>query len=249
MRDFLRAPFKAQKPASSFHVMNHPAYPIGVPLKFDPNGNVQRFPGNTIISHLSLSDPLYSSLLELHAKLSDCALSHLFTLLPPESWHMTVFEGVCDRVRHPGHWPLTVPRDAPLEECTTLFATRLKEFELGEDGKPPYRLTAVGFSSFGVGIGVKLRLRTPEEEARFRGLRNRLADTLQIRHAHHDHYELHLSLAYFLRHLDENQKKELAELLWKHFEGMPKDFELGAPEFCVFENMFKFERQFYLGQE
>ncbi|KAJ6584745.1 hypothetical protein B0H19DRAFT_1106364 [Mycena capillaripes] len=30
-----------------------PKYPSGIPNKFDPDGNVQHFAGNTIISHLS----------------------------------------------------------------------------------------------------------------------------------------------------------------------------------------------------
>jgi len=31
-----------------------------------------------------------------------------------------------------------------------------------------------------------------------------------------------------------------------HLQEMPVEFELGAPEFCKFENMFVFNRQFYL---
>jgi hypothetical protein len=68
-----------------------PGYPIGVPSKFDPEGNVQPFSGNTIIVHLSPRTEFYASLLELHAKLAASPLSSLFALLPPESWHMTIF--------------------------------------------------------------------------------------------------------------------------------------------------------------
>jgi hypothetical protein len=34
---------------------NAKKYPNGVPAKFDPDGNVQPYPGNTIIAHLSPS--------------------------------------------------------------------------------------------------------------------------------------------------------------------------------------------------
>ncbi|KAK3393492.1 RNA ligase/cyclic nucleotide phosphodiesterase [Podospora didyma] len=227
-----------------------PDYPIGVPSKFDPEGNVQPFPGNTIVAHLAPASPLYASMLDLYNKLASHPLSSLYALLPPPSWHMTVFEGVCDQVRGPGYWPRDLPpSDSPsstttLEACTALFAQKLADFDLQCD--PPFRLTVTGFTSLAVGIGVRLQLRTPKEEARFRGLRDRLAEVLQIRHPHHDNYLLHLSMTYFVRYPTPEQAAELTALLAEHFEGMPKEFELGAPEFCTFENMFKFDRSFYL---
>ncbi|KAK0731058.1 RNA ligase/cyclic nucleotide phosphodiesterase [Lasiosphaeris hirsuta] len=227
-----------------------PDYPLGVPSKFDPDGNVQPFAGNTIVAHLPPSDKLYTSLLSLHAKLAASPLAHLFALLPPPSWHMTVFEGVCDRVRMPGLWPSDLPLNTPLEQVTAHFEEKLTAFDVvNEDWEqPPYRLTVTGFSPLFVGIGVSLRLGTLEEEARFRSLRDRLSKTLLIRAAHHDNYDLHLSLAYFVRYPDEQQKAELLQLLTDHLNGgMPWKFELGAPEFCTFENMYRFDRLLYLG--
>ena len=92
-----------------------PEYPRGVSSKFGVDGKVQHFPGNTIISHLSPSSDLYASMLVLHEKLLQSNLSSVITLLPPSSWHMTVFEGICDEVRKPGFWPSDLAVDAPLE--------------------------------------------------------------------------------------------------------------------------------------
>ncbi|KAK1827181.1 DUF1868-domain-containing protein [Podospora conica] len=226
---------------------SRPDYPLGVPSKFDANGNVQPFPGNTIIAHLPHNSELFGSLLQLHGRLAASPLAPLIALLPPESWHMTLFVGVCDTVRDvPGHWPQDIPTDAPLEQCTQHLARKLSEFELGEDA-PPYRLTVDGFSSFDVGILVRLRPRTPEEGTRLRRLRDRLSDTTGLRMPNHDCYELHLSMAYFLRHLDGGQRAILGRLLEDHMSGMPREFELGGPEFCTFEDMFSFGRLFYLG--
>jgi len=155
-------------------------------------------------------------------------------------------EGVCDSVRAPGHWPRDLPRDATLAQCTSHFVSKLEHFELSPAEQPPYQLAATGFSSFAVGIGIRLSMRSGEEEARLRKLRDRLAETLQIKHSQHKYYELHLSMAYFLRYLDKEQKAQMNALLKSHFETMPKLFELGAPEFCTFEDMFKFDRMFYL---
>ncbi|KAI8211825.1 hypothetical protein K4K54_004522 [Colletotrichum sp. SAR 10_86] len=229
--------------------VERPQYPAGVPSKFAPDGAVQAFPGNTIICHLSPSDPLYTSMQALSDKLAASKFAALITLLPPTSFHMTVFEGVCDQVRKSGYWPSDLSLDAPLEECNSKFEKALGAFDLGDEYAPPYKMTVRGFDPLEIGIGVRLDGRTPAETERLRSLRNKLADKLNIRHPIHDGYGFHLSVAYLLRHLTDEQNRELQVLLLNHFEDMPKEFELSAPEFCTFENMFAFKRAFFLGKE
>ncbi|KAF7346095.1 DUF1868-domain-containing protein [Mycena sanguinolenta] len=211
-----------------------PKYPPGVPSKFDADGNVQYYPGNTIIAHLSPSvEPeLHRSMVALHDKLQSSHLSHLYTLLPP------------NRVRVPGRWPDDLPLNASLEECTALFEKKLSSFDLQCD--PPYHLSVTGFDPLENGIGVHLEPATTEENARIRGLRDRLWQLLHIRSERHDTYPLHFSMAYLLRILTDEQDKELRALLMDHFQGMPKQFTLGSPEFCTFENMFAFKPLLYL---
>ncbi|KAJ7263991.1 RNA ligase/cyclic nucleotide phosphodiesterase [Mycena haematopus] len=222
-----------------------PKYPPGVPSKFDADGNVQHYPGNTIISHLSPSTELHRSMIALHDKLQRSHLSHLYTLLPPSSYHMTIFEGVLDRVRVPGRWPSDLPLNASLEECTALFEKKLSTFDLQCD--PPYHISVTGFDPLENGIGVHLEPSTTEENARIRGLRDRLWKLLHIRSERHDTYPLHFSMAYLLRILTDEQDKELRALLMDHFEKeMPKQFTLSSPEFCTFENMFAFTPLLYL---
>ncbi|KAF7357573.1 DUF1868-domain-containing protein [Mycena sanguinolenta] len=222
-----------------------PKYPNGVPSKFDPEGNVQRYRGNTFICHLSpSSEPeLYNSLLALHDKLKNHHLSHLYTLLPPSSWHMTVFDGSCED-QQPGRWPDDLPGNASLEECTALYEKKLSTFDLQCD--PPYRLSIVDIDLLPSYIELHLEPQTVEENARIRDLRDRLSQLLHIRKKDHVTYTLHLTLAYLLRFLTAEQNQELTALFSEHFEGMPKQFKLGAPEFCTFENMLAFKRLFYL---
>jgi len=228
---------------SDFKASPSRKYPSGVPDKFDPDGNVQHFPGNTIICHLSNSTELYSSLMILYGRLTQSPLSHLYELLPPSSWHMTVFEGVVDKMREPGYWPSNLAMNASLEECTALYENELSSFDLQTD--LPYHLSIVGFEPLKNGISLHIEPHMTDNRA-LRGLRERLADLLQIRHPNHDRYGFHVSLAYLLRHLTDDQKPELKSLLMDHFRDMPKEFELGPPEFCKFEDMFGFEPLFYL---
>ncbi|KAL8382350.1 hypothetical protein RB595_006237 [Gaeumannomyces hyphopodioides] len=227
-----------------------PEFPAGVPSKFDRDGNVQHFPGNTILCHLSPSSSLYASLLGLHGKLERSPLARLLTLLPPPSWHMTVFEGVCDQVRGPGFWPSDLAPDAALAECDALFERKLRPLELPSGtAPPPYRVRVVGVDPLEVGIGLTLQPQDGDEEARIRGLRDRLSGLLMIRHPQHAAYGMHLSMAYLLRHLTADQERELRALVESHFDELPVQFELGPPEFCRFKDMFAFERVMYLSDQ
>ncbi|KAJ6466341.1 RNA ligase/cyclic nucleotide phosphodiesterase [Mycena sanguinolenta] len=223
-----------------------PQYPSGVPNKFDPDGNVQPFPGNTIVCHLSPSSELHKSLLALQDKLSSHNLSHLYTLLPSVSYHVTIFEGLCDKVRKADRWPDDLPLEASLEEGMSQFKKRLSSFDL--QCEPPYHLTAVKFKplSKAGSISVQFEPSTPEENTRLRRLRDRLSKRLHLRAKNHETYVFHLTVAYMLRFLTEEQDRDLTQLLVDHFEGMPKQFELGAPEFCTFDDMFAFNRLFHL---
>ncbi|KAL8298087.1 hypothetical protein RB597_006974 [Gaeumannomyces tritici] len=228
-----------------------PEFPAGVPRKFDPDGKVQPFPGNTILCHLSPSSELYDSLLVLYVKLQHSPFAGLMTLLPPPSWHMTVFEGVCDQVRKPGFWPSDLALDSTLAECDALFERKLRPLELpsGANAPPPYRVQVAGVDPLEVGIGLTLRPQDGEEEARIRGLRDRLSGLLMIRHPGHEGYGMHLSVAYLLRHLTADQERELRALVQSHFNELPVEFELGPPEFCRFKDMFAFERVMYLSDQ
>jgi hypothetical protein len=219
-------------------------YPTGVPDKFDPDGNVQHFPGNTIIIHLSNTSELYASLMILYDTLSQkSSVSHLYTLLPPSSWHMTVFEGVVDKIRKPGYWPANLALDAPLEECTQLYEKELSSFSLATP--LPYNLTIPGYQALVNGIALDIQPQSTSDVV-LRNLRDRLSEVLQIKQRDHETYGFHVSVAYFLRYPDDDQKNELMRILMNDFVKFPNNFELGRPEFCRFEDMFAFERILYL---
>lgn len=160
---------------------------------------------------------------------------------------MTIFEGVCDQVRRPGYWPTDLPLDAPLDEVTAHFVSKLTGFDLDSDG-PPYRMRVDGMDPLEVGIGIHLEPRGDEEGRRIRGLRDRLADVLDLKNPGHERYGLHFSVAYLLRRLSDEQEREVRELVLGCLEGVDGDFELGAPEVCTFGDMFAFKRVFYLGE-
>ena len=227
----------------------HEKYPRWIGHKFEPDGRVLPFPGNTVICHLSPDSALHHALLTLYDELKSREFASLYVLLPPTSWHMTVFEGVSDQIRKHSSWPGDLSLDAPLNSCTALVEQKLADFDLRSE--PPFRMAVDGFEPLEDGIALKVVPATPAEESRLRHLRDRLSKVLQIRHPGHDTYSFHVSLSYMLRRLD--QRPEDYEKIWAFLQEyrskLPDVFELGAPEFCIFDDMFAFRRQFFLGTQ
>jgi hypothetical protein len=102
-------------------------YPRYIGQRFDPEGQPLHFPGKTVICHLQPESPVYSALLGMYNELKVQEFSSLYTLLPPASWHMTIFEGIGDQTRKPGFWPVDLPLDTSLGQCTTHFPTKVEE--------------------------------------------------------------------------------------------------------------------------
>jgi hypothetical protein len=221
------------------------ALPNGVGKKFDADGSVRRFPGNTVLCHLPLGSTARGPLQGIHSELQNSGFAQLYTLLPPPSWHMTVFEGVCDEIREPDLWPQDLSRNAPFDECNALFDKKLRRFDL--NCTPPYRMRIGGWRSLVNGIMLRLLPMDEAEEQRLRGLRNRLSALLQIRSPSHDTYGFHLSFAYLVKSPSTSEEAGLGALLEDSLPLIPDQIDFGLPEFCCFDDMFEFRRQFYLG--
>lgn len=220
-------------------------FPPWINLKFDPNGRVLQFRGNTIICRLSPESTIYQALLGLYDDLQKTGFASLYTLLPPSSWHVTIFEGVCDRIREPELWPRCLTLEEPLENCNSLIVQRLQAFDLRVS--PPYRLAIRGLQPLTDGVALSVVPASSDEERRLRELRDHLSTSLEIRAPNHDHYSFHISISYMLRILNDEQHKQIMTFLQCYLPKLPQHFELGAPEFCTFNDMFTFHRQFFLG--
>ncbi|TPX16633.1 uncharacterized protein E0L32_003574 [Thyridium curvatum] len=232
-------------------VPQRPMYPEGVLTKFSPEGVVLRFPGNTTLCHLPADCPLLPGLRDLYSALAaHPVLSKKVHLLPPASWHMTVFDGVRDSEREPVLWP-EGKHELPLAEMTSEFAGRLRELgqQLEAEGlAPPYRMRVRNFDGALIGIGIEVEGATADEERRMRRLRDRLADAMGFRAPNHETYQFHLSVAYLMRHLEPDDRAALDEVRDQHFPSIQREFTLGDVEFCTFEDMYSFPRVFYLGK-
>ena len=226
--------------------------PGDVGRKFEVNGRVRPFAGNTIIAHLPQQGrgfAAFDRLLDIYRDLPVCAFARKVTALPTSSYHMTIFGGANDQGRAQQPWPHGVPIDAPIETCNAMLAERLSGVRLGCE--LPFRMVVDERSEANRVAPITLHLRPADsgEAAKLRQVRDRIAAGLQMRAPDHDRYQFHITIGYQIDwfNTSEQQEYEAAMLRWR--SKLMADavvFELGAPEYCVFDDMFAFRRQFGL---
>jgi hypothetical protein len=226
--------------------------PPDVGRKFYPDGSVKRFDGNTIICHLDQQGPnatFFNALLDIYRETPRHDFMRKVTLLPPSSYHMTIFGGANDPDRVPGLWPSDLRLDLPMQACNEALGARLQAVQFGFD--EPFRMKVdVGEPKADERpLTIRLLPFDDAEERRLRNLRNRLSDILKIRAPRHDEYSFHITMGYLIRWLNSAEQAEFRQSMktWRETVATACPvIELGAPEYCVLKDMFAFERQFYL---
>ncbi len=222
--------------------------PSAVGHKFYPGGGVREFAGSTVICHIRQGSPLQVALRGIHEEALDLPFMQKFTLLPVSSLHMTVFAGVDEAHRTPPLWPADVPTNALMEACNAWSAERLHTVHTGGGlftmrVQPNIDLNALP------DFIIKLVPATAKDEEHIRNVRDRISAALQIRSPDHATYGFHISLGYVIRWLnaEETAAFQRAYKGWTaRLSSVLPEFELGPPEFCIFKDMYSFERIFYL---
>jgi hypothetical protein len=222
----------------------HGKYPKWIGHKFETNGRVRAFPGHSIMCIIPQDSEMHSALRQLHAHLQKESFSKSLTLLPPSSWHMTIYEGVSDQIRRRNCWPPALSLDCPLEQCHQYVSMKLQGFDLGCE--PVFRMAVTGWWPIDDGFVLNLVGVTPSEEDKLRGLRERLARQIGLRHPGFDRFQFHIGFAYQLRIVDQSVRGAMMAFLAEALKKLPKEFELEAPAFYTYQSMVAFDRQFYL---
>lgn len=148
---------------------------------------------------------------------------------------MTLFDLVCDQVRTPEHWTAKLDLDTPLPEVDRCFADLLKDYPF------PTRIN-MALADFSP-TGLQLRPATDAEANLLTQVRNELSILTGVRHPNHDRYIFHITVAYVLQELTQEEKDEFAAFRLKLLEEWSKPlrtFTLGRPLYVLFEDMGEF---------
>lgn len=223
-----------------------------VAAKFYANGRVHPFPGATIVCHIDQQGPnaaYFNALLDIYRDTPDYAFTRKVAMLPPSSYHVTLFDLVTEVSRTDERWPDGLPLDAPMEVCAAFLAEKLSKFRL--ETPPRFVMRIVPFEPVVKErtLAIRLEPASAEEHARIRTLRDRLSDAVGICAPNHDAYGFHTTLGYFLEWLTPAELVECrrAMRMWQgRVSSAAPEIVLGAPEYCTFRDMFAFNRKFFL---
>jgi hypothetical protein len=221
--------------------------------KFSNDGRALPFSGNTIICHLPKNgsqSAAFRTMSDIHSDLSRRSFAKRLSLIPADSFHMTIFGGACDKVRRTGAWPSDVPLDALMSVCNDHFGAALRSFAL--DCELPIRMRACPNKPGAPGgtIQIKLVPVNGVEATKIARFRDRVAEALKIRAANHATYAFHVTLAYIIECLTPEELNDFTSAYSSWQQQLDKQspiIELGAPEFCLFSNMLAYETLFHMG--
>lgn len=203
--------------------------------RFDDSGRFLPETGNTVVCQVIPGSPTEAALSRFRAALADLPHAHLLALTPPESWHMTVFEGVVETRRDPQRWPEGLDADLSIPAVTAAMAARLEGFA----PPPPFRMKVAAATPF----GVTLEGLTQADESAARAWRNRLSETLRLRSPGHDAYAFHTTLAYVKRALPTAALPVWRATMQHWTARLQQDIpqmDLAPPAFCTFQDMCAF---------
>ncbi|WP_237153238.1 DUF1868 domain-containing protein [Oryzibacter oryziterrae] len=211
--------------------------PQGTAVKFFADGRPRPYAGNTFVAALASERPESAVVADIAERLRTSTIGHRLTLLPRSSYHMTVFEGVCDAYRVAERWPADLPLDAPLAEAHAYFEDRIADVA---GIAAPLRMKVNGLTSWANGLVIGLEAEDQDEDGHLRALRDRLSTATGLRKPDHATYAFHMTLGYWLDRPEDElwlvEKQGIEQLLLRL---LPR-LELPAPDFCHFADMHAF---------
>ncbi|WP_138469219.1 DUF1868 domain-containing protein [Poseidonocella sp. HB161398] len=204
--------------------------------KFAPDGTRLDWPGNTMICHVDRGSDAHAALVAIKDGLAAGPHGGHFSFLPDASLHMTVFQGISGPFANRFDWPEGVDRNATRDEVTAILRARLSGIALPASRRIRALNVHAGHSMTVDGTG-------PDEEG-LRATRAALREATGIAPAGFGTYTFHITLAYPLRWLSEDEARAviaLGDALFAAHGPRLQDIVLGRVELCNFEHMHHFE--------
>lgn len=214
-------------------------------LKFNPDGSRRNFAGNTVICHLPQQSRIHDAVTAIGDSLRSSSFAPKLGVLPSDSYHATILGGVNDLGRNKSEWPKDIPITTPIAECNRIIGQRFAKFKIQEELPIRFRLDTGKTLAPQLASGLQLAPADSFEKLRLSRLRDRLADEVFLYRAkNHATFGFHISLAYQMSGFTSEERREYQNILQRHLPiivAAAPVIELGVPEFCTFEDMYRFE--------
>jgi hypothetical protein len=212
-------------------------YTKAVGRKFNADGAVRRFPGNSIICPISPEDDLYHVLVDVQESLKQLTFSNKYALLPPSSFHMTVMDLICDQVREADKWSDHLPLNASLARTDQYFIDQTESMVFPTQ----FQLHFTELSRTGVSLYFK-----PADASQAQSLsefRDAIAVATGVRHPNHQTYRFHVSIAYQIIELTPAEDQVLSGLVTQtnqELRAVLADVTLSDAQLAFFDDMNRF---------
>ena len=212
-------------------------WPEVVGRKFERDGSVRRFPGNTVISFVAADSPLGRCAARAQYILGSCDAARRLSFLPPSSYHMTVIPLICEQDREPSKWSSHLDLDCPLDDADALMVDALAPTNLPESIEMRYR----GMSARDV-IAIELEPTSREILTALSSYRDAVAKATGVRHSDHEDYVFHVTVAYRVQAMDAVESAKFVDALTEaHNELIGQgSFILDSPVLTFFDDMYEF---------
>lgn len=214
-------------------------YAPDVGRKFYEDGRVRQFAGNTVICFADPDGQAYNDAEWVQQEILKEPYGQNFAMLPPSSFHMTVFELLCEDVRIPEKWSSQLALDMSLIETDEFFIEAFQHVPTPENFQMRFGELSLGKT------GLSLRLEPIDDAMNtlIRGYRDQLSEATGLRQPSHEIYVFHLSLAYRIilpTDEEEAQLQALAERVNARLRETFGVFDTGKPTLTFFDDMFAF---------
>jgi len=202
--------------------------------KFDKNGNVLDFAGNTVVCFFrDPSNPVHKEMEWAQKQLAEAPFAGKYVPVPKSTFHMTVIPLMDQEQRNTKIWSSLVKRDAMINDIDIKFKNIFESipspgsFKMKIDSCEDVRVILSPYNS--------------ETEMKLREYRDNISKHTGIKLPNHDTYVFHVTLFYQLKELTHIEKQMLVSILDRisirlksSLESIITDF----PEFVIFNNMY-----------
>ena len=213
-------------------------YGIDIGRKFDKDGNVMHYPGNTVVADIVPGCGAYDVMCHLRQMVIEAGFENSLCLLPEDSYHMTIIRGVNDHVRKEGCWPPTLPMDAPMEQVDDYMSAAITRAGLPGPARMKFHRMRWGSSC----VTVQVIPEDEKQEQILREFRNRAAAEIGFSYPNHEVYTFHISLGY-VRIVPQGEEAECFERLLAEMNEYISEqpvFMTEPPYMAYYSNMYAF---------
>jgi hypothetical protein len=220
------------------YIKPHIRYTSSVGTKFFPDGRVRSYPGNTVICPFSTDPQIQPHLVWAQEQFIKLNCANKWAFLPPNSFHMTVMDLVCDEERIPAKWSTHFPISTSLGDLDHNFREKINAL------KHPTYFTMEFISLFaGEVLVIVLCPANPDSANSVKIFRDQVSQVTGVKGPNFDGYIFHITLAYKLIELESDEQMEIDNCITGTNQYLHHNLNIirtGQPKFMLFNNMYHF---------